>query len=124
MTTRNTIGRLVMMLVVVSMWPARGGPVVKDGAIYFAAGIWPFLGVSLGALDAESGDVIWANTGHATEWQAQPHGGAYAFAGIAPQGYIAAAGNRLVISGGRSFPGMADRATGEVLHTQVRRAQG
>ncbi|HUE73164.1 MAG TPA: PQQ-binding-like beta-propeller repeat protein, partial [Pirellulaceae bacterium] len=26
----------------ISTWPARGAPVIADGTIYFAAGIWPF----------------------------------------------------------------------------------
>ncbi len=105
---------------VISMWPARGAPVVDDGTVYFASGIWPFLGTFVYALDAETGAVRWANTGHATEWQAQPHGGAYAFAGLAPQGYLAVAGNRLVVSGGRSLPGLFDRRDGILLDSQVR----
>jgi len=36
----------------ISTWPARGGPVLADGTVYFAAGIWPFMGVFLYALDA------------------------------------------------------------------------
>ncbi len=31
----------------VSRWPVRGGAVVYDGTLYFAAGIWPSDGVSL-----------------------------------------------------------------------------
>src|SRR5207245_1381732 len=26
----------------IATWPARGAPVVADGTVYFAAGIWPF----------------------------------------------------------------------------------
>ena len=63
---------------VISMWPARGAPVVMDGTVYFAAGIWPFQGIFVYALDAETGEVDWANTGEGITWQAQPHGGAYA----------------------------------------------
>ncbi len=105
---------------VISKWPARGGPVVDEGTVYFASGIWPFLGTFIHALDAETGEVRWANTGHATEWQAQPHGGAYAFAGLAPQGYLAVAGDRLVASGGRSLPGLFDRRDGTLLDSKVR----
>ncbi len=104
---------------VTSMWPARGGPVVDDGTVYFASGIWPFLGTFVYALDARTGEVRWANTGHATEWQAQPHGGAYAFAGLAPQGYLALADDRLVAAGGRSLPGLFERRDGTLLHSQV-----
>ncbi len=28
----------------ISTWPARGGPVVEDGVVYFAAGVWPLMG--------------------------------------------------------------------------------
>jgi outer membrane protein assembly factor BamB len=42
-----------------STWPARGGPVVKDGVVYFAASIWPFMGTFIYALDADSGNVVW-----------------------------------------------------------------
>ena len=36
----------------VSLWPARGGPVLADGVIYFAAGIWPSEGIFVHAVDA------------------------------------------------------------------------
>ena len=39
----------------ISTWPARGGPVIKDGIVYFAASIWPFMGIFIYALDAETG---------------------------------------------------------------------
>lgn len=103
----------------VSMWAARGAPVVKDGVVYFAAGVWPFMGTFMYALDAESGDIVWENTGDSTDWQRQPHGGAYSFAGISPQGYIAATQDRLVVAGGRSTPALLDRQTGELLFLDV-----
>ena len=108
---------------VISFWPARGGPVIRDGRIYFASGIWPFLGTFVFALDAETGEKIWANTGHATEWQKQPHSGAYSFAGLAPQGYLAASDDFLVVSGGRAFPGIFDRHIGIFMHVHATRSQ-
>ena len=36
----------------ISRWPARGGPVVADGTVYFGAGIWPSEGIYLHAVDA------------------------------------------------------------------------
>ena len=30
---------------VISLWPIRGGPVLVDSTLYFAAGVWPFEGV-------------------------------------------------------------------------------
>ena len=35
----------------ISTWPVRGGPVLLDGTIYFSAGIWPFMGTFIYALD-------------------------------------------------------------------------
>ncbi|MBN1556227.1 MAG: PQQ-binding-like beta-propeller repeat protein [Phycisphaerae bacterium] len=104
---------------VISMWPARGGPVLYEGKIYFAAGVWPYLGTFVFALDAETGKQIWANTGHSTDWQSQPHGGAFAFAGVSPQGYLAVGGDRLVVSGGRALPAMFDRRDGTLLLSSV-----
>ena len=47
----------------VSLWPARGGPVLADGIIYFGASIWPFVGTFLHAVDAETGKAVWVNSG-------------------------------------------------------------
>ena len=104
----------------ISMWPARGAPLLLDGIVYFGAGIWPMHGTFVYALQADTGEVVWSNTGDGTTWAAQPHGGAYAFAALAPQGYLAAAGDRLVVSGGRTPPVLLDRDTGELLHINLR----
>jgi len=40
----------------ISLWPARGGPVVANDTVYYAAGIWPFMGIFMHALDAETGE--------------------------------------------------------------------
>src|SRR5262245_7742490 len=29
----------------ISTWPARGAPVIADDTVYFAAGVWPFMGI-------------------------------------------------------------------------------
>ncbi len=104
---------------VISMWAARGGPVVFDHTVYFAAGVWPLMGTFVFALDAETGDIVWQNTGDYADFQRQPHGGAFSFAGIAPQGYLAATEDRLVVSGGRSTPALLDRHSGELLHLDI-----
>ena len=41
----------------ISRWPARGGAVVIDDTVYFAAGIWQSDGVFIHALDAKTGDL-------------------------------------------------------------------
>lgn len=95
----------------ISTWPARGGPVIDDGTVYFAAGIWPFMGVFIYALDAVSGEVVWENDWTGSQFILQPHNSP-AFAGIAPQGALAVAGKGLLIPGGRSVPAMFERRDG------------
>ena len=107
----------------ISMWPARGGPVVYDGPatrsgraeVYFAAGIWPFMGVFLYALDAATGDLVWCNDGAGSVYIKQPHDSA-AFGGIAPQGYIVATAERLFVPNGRAAAAAFDRHTGKLLY--------
>ena len=67
---------------------------IADGTIYFAASIWPFMGVFLHALDARTGTVIWTNDGDGSIYMKQPHN-ADSFAGIAPQGPLVVAGDTL-----------------------------
>jgi len=102
----------------ISMWPARGAPVVADGKVYFAAGIWPFMGVFIYCLDAETGKVVWENTGTGAMYIHQPHSSP-AFAGVAPQGYLVVAGDKLLVPGGRSVPACFDRRTGKFLYYRL-----
>jgi outer membrane protein assembly factor BamB len=102
----------------ISTWPARGAPVIADGKIYFAAGIWPFMGIFLHALDAKTGEVIWTNDGDGSTYMKQPHN-ADSFAGVAPQGALVAIGEQLLVPGGRSVPACYDRATGKLLYYQL-----
>ncbi len=109
--TRRVLGNRRL----VSAWPARGGPVIEDGVLYLAAGIWPFEGVFVQAIDAETGKRLWLNDGTGSMFIKQPHD-APAFGGIAPQGALAAIGNRLLVPGGRSVPGCFDRDTGKLRY--------
>jgi outer membrane protein assembly factor BamB len=102
----------------ISTWPARGGPVVADGTVYFASGVWPFMGIFIHALDARSGEVVWSNDGEGSTYRKQPHQ-ADSFAGVAPQGTLAVAGDRLLVPGGRSVPACLDRKTGKLLHYRL-----
>ncbi|MCP4644133.1 MAG: PQQ-binding-like beta-propeller repeat protein, partial [bacterium] len=95
----------------ISTWPARGAPVVHDGIVYWAAGIWPFMGTFIYAQDALTGDVVWLNDGDGSTFQEQPHGGAWSFGGVGPQGYFVVSGDRLLVPGGRSVPAAFDRKT-------------
>src|SRR5437773_2562100 len=82
----------------VPAWPARGAPVlvpnspsremsaaIPAGTIYFAASIWPFMGIFIHAVDARTGQAIWTNDGDGSLYMKQPHN-TEDFASIAPQG--------------------------------------
>ncbi|HLP71878.1 MAG TPA: PQQ-binding-like beta-propeller repeat protein, partial [Bacteroidales bacterium] len=99
----------------ISMWPARGGIVIKNNVIYTAASIFPLMGTFIYALDAETGHVIWENQGTSSNYILQPHKSP-AFADVAPQGAFALTGNTLLVAGGRSVPAAFDSRTGEELY--------
>ena len=103
---------------VISAWPARGGPVIRDGNIYFAASIWPFMGTFIYSLDAATGKVNWVNDSTGAQYIKQPHS-APSFAGVAPQGTLVATDKYLLVPGGRSVPSAFDRATGKFVHFEI-----
>ncbi len=98
----------------ISVWPIRGGPVLADGKIYFAAGVLPAEGVFLYALDAESGKVIWRNDRTGYLYGMHPHG-AQAFGSLTPQGYLAIHEGQLIVPCGSALPARFDLATGELV---------
>jgi len=94
----------------VSTWPARGGPVLADGRIYFAAGIFSFMGTAIYAIDAESGEMVWhydSTTLH--------KGGSWLSVGIDPQGHLVACRDELIVPLGRTYPAVFKRKTGRYL---------
>jgi len=97
----------------ISLWPARGGPVVSDGVVYFAAGIWPTEGVFVHAVDVASGKAVWSNTDSSRIPKSNWDHGVGHFSGIMPQGYLAIVGNRLVIPCGTQLPAFFDLKTGD-----------
>lgn len=101
-----------------SAWPARGGPVVRDGVVYFAASIWPFMGTFIYALDAESGSVRWVNDSTGAQYIKQPHS-APSFAGVAPQGALVATEDLLLVPGGRSVPAALNRSDGSFRYFEI-----
>lgn len=107
---RKIIGNGRMM----SVWPIRGGPVLKDGRIYLAAGIWPFEGIFVYALDATTGDVIWLNDRSGSLYLGHPHG-AWSFGGPSLQGYLVVSGKDLLVPNGiGGVPAYFDIDTGEL----------
>jgi outer membrane protein assembly factor BamB len=107
----------------ISSWPARGGVVLHDGKLFFAASIWSFMGIFIHAVDPESGEIVWTNSGDGTNWTTQPHS-TPSFAGVVPQGHLAAAGGNLVVPGGRSTPAVYDVETGELRHFEFDKRNG
>ena len=102
----------------VSAWPARGGPVVREGSVYFAASIWPFMGVFLYSIDARTGEIEWVNDSSGSTYIKQPHS-APSFAGVGPQGALVATRDRLIVPGGRSVPAVFDRKTGQLDYFEL-----
>ncbi len=98
----------------ISHWPARGGPVIRDGNVYFAAGLWPADGVYVHALDATTGKVIWSNTTSNFIPEANQDHGIAQYAGLAPQGYLAIVGSKLVVPCGAQLPAFLDLETGRL----------
>lgn len=109
---------------IVSRWIARGGPAVRDGIVYFGAGIWPTDGVYVYAVDAESGQVLWCNENAGALEIDQPHMGAYSRGGVAAQGYLAVTGDKVFVMTGRSVPAAFDRQTGRLLYFHLSRYGG
>ncbi len=99
----------------ISMWPARGGVVIKDDIVYTAASIFPLMGTFIYALDASTGDIVWKNEGTGSNYILQPHR-TPAFADVAPQGAFTISGDKLLVAGGRSVPAAFDLHTGEELY--------
>ena len=98
----------------ISVWPVRGGPVVADGKVYFAAGVWPFEGVFVYAMDLASGKVLWRNDSLGYLWGHQPHN-TTAIGGLAPQGYLLVNGNELIVPCSTAYPARLNRLTGELI---------
>ncbi len=105
----------------VSYWPVRGGPVLEENdqggaTVYFAAGIWPTLGIFVHAVDAESGTIRWTNSNTNYIQNVRIDHNALDDVGLSPQGHGLIAGGWLVMPNGRSMPARFDRETGQLQH--------
>lgn len=97
----------------VSVWPVRGGPVLHEGRVYFAGGVWPLEGTFVFCIDAATGETIWRNDRASYLYGIHPHE-AEAFGGLAPQGYLLVEGEDLVVPSSQAYPARFDLATGEL----------
>jgi hypothetical protein len=96
----------------VSLYPARGGPVLADGVVYFAAGLWPTEGVFVHAVDARTGKAVWSNTDSDRIPESNWDHGIGFYSGLMPQGYLAIVGDQLVVPCGTQLPAFLDLKTG------------
>jgi outer membrane protein assembly factor BamB len=100
----------------ISRHPLRGGPVIYRDVLYYGAGIWPSEGIYIRALDLNTGKERWVNDDSGgMEWD-QPHPGARAKSGISAQGYLAAAGDKLIIPTGRAIPAALNLSDGSLSY--------
>jgi len=108
----------------ISRWPLRTGVLVANHVAYITAGMWPNQGVYVYALDAETGRELWCNDSSGSMYVAFPHSLASGFGGVAPQGYLAASNDILLVPTGRHTPAAYDRNTGRLLHCPQSGANG
>ncbi|MCP4173240.1 MAG: PQQ-binding-like beta-propeller repeat protein [Fuerstiella sp.] len=92
----------------ISVWPVRGGPVLVDGQIQFTAGVWPFEGTFLYAVDAATGELVDSKPAAKS-----PRHDVVTLNDMTPQGYLAANDDRVFIPQGRSVVGSRNRKSGE-----------
>jgi outer membrane protein assembly factor BamB len=102
----------------ISLWPVRGGPVLADGKIYFAAGVWPMEGVFIYCLDAETGKLVWRNDESSFIFGQHPHA-AESLGGVTPQGYLVINGDELIVPCGQAFPARFDLQTGKLISFEL-----
>jgi outer membrane protein assembly factor BamB len=105
----------------ISRWPARGGLVIKNGVLYFGAGIWPSEKIFIYALDPDNGEVLWINDSCGGIEMPQPHSTAVAKSGLSAQGYFAIGGDKLFVPTGRAVPAALDINTGELEYFHLQR---
>ncbi len=105
----------------ISVWPVRGGPVVADGNVYFAAGVWPFEGVFVYAMEMDTGIVLWRNDRLGYLFGQQPHN-TEAIGGLAPQGYLLINGDELIVPCSTAYPARLNRRTGELIEFNLPKA--
>lgn len=102
----------------ISVWPVRGGPVVADGKVYFAAGVWPFEGVFVYAMEIATGKVAWRNDRMGYLFGQQPHN-TEAIGGLAPQGYLVINDDELIVPCSTAYPARLNRLTGELIEFEL-----
>ncbi|MFT5470895.1 MAG: outer membrane protein assembly factor BamB, partial [Verrucomicrobiales bacterium] len=110
--------RLIGNSRLISVWPVRGGPVLQDDRVYFAAGVWPLEGVFVYCLDATNGERIWLNDSTSYIYGPHPHN-TEAYGGLAPQGYLLVDVEDLVVPSSSAYPARFDLETGKLKEFEL-----
>lgn len=97
----------------IATWPIRTGPVLLGDRLVFSAGLWPFMGIFVHAIDPDSGAEIWTASGDGADYQIETHKSP-SFSGFVPHGYLAATSKGMVAAGCRTQPACYDLATGKL----------
>ncbi len=82
----------------ISVWPVRSGIVVQNDVAYACAGFFPNQGVTLCALDAHTGQVIWSEQ-----------------TDVSSQGYMRSSSTYLLVPTGRTAPVAFDLKNGQKI---------
>jgi hypothetical protein len=102
----------------ISVWPIRGGPVVQEGRVYFAAGVWPLEGVFVFCWEVATGEQVWCNDRCSYLYGIHPHETA-AMGGLAPQGYLLIEGGDLIVPCSTAYPARFDLKTGALKQFEL-----
>ncbi len=93
----------------ISLWPVRTSVLVDQGTVYCGAGVFPYEGIYICALNADDGSVVWKND------TIGDRAHELAFGGLTPHGYLLASSDILYVPAGRAMPAAFSRRTGEFL---------
>ena len=83
-----------------SLWPVRTGLSVREGSVYATAGVFPWEGVHVVQLDADSGEPRWRTR----------------VENVTAQGYLLASASKLYVPAGRDRPVVFDIDSGRRLY--------
>jgi outer membrane protein assembly factor BamB len=90
----------------ISVWPVRAGVLVHDDVVYFAAGVFSYEGLYVGALRASDGQVVWQKDS-LDDHIAESEEGRISF-----HGYLTVSGSNLLVPVGREKFRSFDLKTG------------
>jgi outer membrane protein assembly factor BamB len=93
----------------ISLWPVRTSVLVDRDVVYGGAGVFPYEGLYICALNAGDGSVIWKNDTIGDRAHELSYGG------LSPHGYLLASEETLYVPAGRAMPAAFSRRTGEFL---------